>query len=652
MISLKSRKKLIAIAVGVTVIMSSATALGISTFANSNNNAAISLAGSSGSGDFSDIVLSPGSDPSQLNFNWYSNNSNATPTVEVALKSDANGSDFPTNKCSTFTGKTSQGNLNFTSNKVSVSGLKPSSQYVYRLGDGSNWSSTYTFTTHDTSQYSFLFAGDPQIGASGDIVSDGAGWKSSLDKMTGTFSDTSFLISLGDQVNNGKELNGQSNETEYSQYFAPDEFKSLPVASIAGNHETYGVGHNTHFNAPNLSNTYGAFSSAPTTGTDYYFTYGNTLYLMLNSNDMNEAEHEAFIKDAINKNPNVTWKVAVLHHSVYSSADHETDTDIIQRRSDLPPIFDEFGIDVVLDGHDHCYTRSYQMKGGQALKDQTVDKDGRIINPKGTLYITANSASGSKYYEMKEPNQNNYYEAKKEQLHEPTVSRVSVTSNSFKIDTYRTDTMTQTDSYTLVKSSAPAPDTQSVINSINNLPDPTSISLNDDANVQNALNAYNSLTPDQKQLVSNADKLTQDINKIQALKASAANSQAANDVIPKINTIPNNVTLNDEGAITTARSAYNALTDPQKALVTNYSKLTDAETALAKLKAPADANTNNPNSSTPNSSNSTSSNQALSSLPKTGEFFDATMLLSIALICLASGAVLIFVNKKKSSPTK
>jgi hypothetical protein len=95
------------------------------------------------------------------------------------------------------------------------------------------------------------------------------------------------------------------------------------------------------------------------------------------------------------------------------------------------------------------------MKGGQPIKNQKVDSHGRVINATGTLYITANSASGSKYYEIGIPGTNNYYEAKKEQLHVPTFSRVTITKNSFTIITYRTDTMVQTDSYTLVKSTKP-----------------------------------------------------------------------------------------------------------------------------------------------------------------------------------------------------
>ncbi|WP_303620637.1 metallophosphoesterase [Hungatella hathewayi] len=55
------------------------------------------------------------------------------------------------------------------------------------------------------------------------------------------------------------------------------------------------------------------------------------------------------------------WTVVTFHHSIYSTASHESDNDIIQRRAELSPVFTELGIDVVLMGHDHVYTRSYMM---------------------------------------------------------------------------------------------------------------------------------------------------------------------------------------------------------------------------------------------------------------------------------------------------
>lgn len=419
----------------------------------------------------SNIALTPGKDSSELNFAWYSDKSTKESQVQIVKKSDYDGKNFPTDKAVTFKGTRNDGNEEHSSNKVTATGLAQNTQYVYRLGDGTNWSSVYNYTTQNNSTYNFLVAGDPQIGASGDINKDKNGWVDTMNKAASAFPNSSFVLSVGDQVNNGSEVVGGKNETEYSAFFTPEQFKSLPIAAIAGNHETYGVGHNTHFNAPNES-TYGAVNAAPTSGADYYFTYGNTLFMMLNSNDVNSADHQAFMKDAIAKNPSIQWKVVSLHHSVYSSADHATDSDIISRRNTLPQIFTDLDIDVVLDGHDHCYTRTYQMVGNEPKTQQkdykvtvtnpsgTSYEKETITNPTGVVYITTNSASGSKYYEMQQANGKSYYEAVKQQIHVPTFSNVEVDDNSISITTYRTDNMEVTDKYTLAKkdiTNVPAP---------------------------------------------------------------------------------------------------------------------------------------------------------------------------------------------------
>ncbi|GFZ32302.1 hypothetical protein CSC2_28280 [Clostridium zeae] len=428
---------------------------------NTTNNTTSTASGTTD--NIREIALSPGKDSSELNFTWYSVKNSGDAEIQIAKKSDYDGQTFPVDKAQTFKGTKNEGNDGLNSNKVVATGIAKSTEYVYRVGDGTNWSQTYQYTSQNSSSYNFILAGDPQIGASGNIDNDKTGWVSTVNKATTAFPNSSFLLSVGDQVNNGGEVKGISNETEYLAYFAPDQFKSLPIAAIAGNHETYGAGHNTHFNVPNES-TYGTVSSAPTSGGDYYFTYGNALYMMINSNDVNSADHEAFMRDAIAKNPNATWKVVSLHHSIYSSADHATDDDIISRRNFLPQVFTSLGIDVVLDGHDHCYTRTYQMVGNQPtnqVNDKKVSitnpsgttyQDETVIRPTGVAYITANSASGSKYYEMKQANTQSYYEAVKQQLHVPTFSNVEVSDNSITITTYRADNMEKTDRYTIAKS--------------------------------------------------------------------------------------------------------------------------------------------------------------------------------------------------------
>lgn len=114
------------------------------------------------------------------------------------------------------------------------------------------------------------------------------------------------------------------------------------------------------------------------------------------------------------------------------------------------PIFDKNDIDVVLMGHDHVYTRSYQMEGFKELKNQTLDNEGNVVDPEGTLYLTANSASGSKYYNILE-NEDFTYAAVKDQSKVPTISNIEMTDNLFKVVTYRTDNMEVIDEYSIVK---------------------------------------------------------------------------------------------------------------------------------------------------------------------------------------------------------
>ncbi len=54
------------------------------------------------------------------------------------------------------------------------------------------------------------------------------------------------------------------------------------------------------------------------------------------------------------------WKVAAMHHPPYSSGGHGSD---IAVREAVEPLFIEFGVDLVLTGHDHHYERTVPVSG-------------------------------------------------------------------------------------------------------------------------------------------------------------------------------------------------------------------------------------------------------------------------------------------------
>ena len=68
-----------------------------------------------------------------------------------------------------------------------------------------------------------------------------------------------------------------------------------------------------HYNNPNAFDTSGYKNKTQYTegktaaGTDYYYTYGNTLFIVLDTNNYNCATHENVMRKAIKENPDQTF---------------------------------------------------------------------------------------------------------------------------------------------------------------------------------------------------------------------------------------------------------------------------------------------------------------------------------------------------------
>ena len=115
------------------------------------------------------------------------------------------------------------------------------------------------------------------------------------------------------------------------------------------------------------------------------------------------------------------------------------------------------------------------------------------------------------------------------------------------------------------------------------------VTLESEDVIKEARTAYDALTDAQKELVSNKDVLEKAESTLKELQdAKAADVKAAEEVINKISAI-GDVTLESEDAIKEARTAYDALTDAQKELVSNKDVLEKAETTLKELKDAKDA---------------------------------------------------------------
>ncbi len=396
-----------------------------------------------------DISISMGSDETERNFTWYAPVS-GDGTLYVAKESDLENGVMPSTATAYTVTGTQAGKTGYYSYQTTAADLESDTSYAYQVVNGDIVSDVMTFTTGTEGDFSFAFVGDPQIGA-GSTDTDIEGWANTLNVIATEeeFEDVDFMLSAGDQVQTG------NNEEQYDGYLNHDTLLSLAVATVIGNHDTNATdaAYSEHFNITNESEEYGTTSA----GSDYYYVYNNVLFMVLNSNNTSTAEHQAFMEQAIAEtaDQDISWKIVTFHHSIYSVASHAVEEAILNRRQEMVPVFEELGIDVVLMGHDHVYCRTYIMDGLNEVTDASEYDDDSytsITDPDGILYVTANSASGSKYYSI----QTSYefsYAAVMNQENVPNVSRVDVTDDSFTITTYRTTDMSVVDSFTINRTS-------------------------------------------------------------------------------------------------------------------------------------------------------------------------------------------------------
>ncbi len=466
---------------------------------------------SSISKDWTQVSLTPGSDETKMNFAWYSK-SGFNETLSYSTSANLNSS-------TTVTPEKMKAQEGYVSNKATINSLKPNTTYYYRVGNRE----INSFKTQDTASFSFIFVGDPQIGSSNEmkakkpediavpeftaaqyesVANDTFNWNNTLEMAVKQSKEMpSFVLSAGDQIqtNAQKVKDITISEIEYAGYLSPDILESLPVATTVGNHDADNPNYIWHFNTPNVS----TLGSNDIVGGDYYFRYGKALFIMLNTQDTNSAEHKKFIEETVKANKDCKWKVVALHQDIYGSAEHSNEPEITNLRYELAPIFEANDIDVVLTGHDHAYSRSYILKGGvkttaytddafdaQLEKDldngeseatltvgpmnilantedtdelaylkyllavmdkkSIVSTENTVVNPDGILYLTAGSASGSKYYDLTPRKQ--AYVANRWQEDIPTYSLVEIDNDSFTINTYRTDTNEKIDTeVTIIK---------------------------------------------------------------------------------------------------------------------------------------------------------------------------------------------------------
>ena len=162
-----------------------------------------------------------------------------------------------------------------------------------------------------------------------------------------------------------------------------------PIGSITritiGNHEDQPSEDNSaYLNHFGLSQQY------------YSFDYQDVHVITMNSEqnyDVGSSQYNFVKKDleSASNNPNIHWIIVTFHQPAYSSPNScsscKAATSI---RDTYHPMFDQYGVDLVLEGHVHNYQRSYPLtfnKNDPSKPLVTNTDKNKYVDPKGPIFI-------------------------------------------------------------------------------------------------------------------------------------------------------------------------------------------------------------------------------------------------------------------------
>ncbi|MBQ3182208.1 MAG: metallophosphoesterase [Clostridia bacterium] len=384
-----------------------------------------------------DVIITAGKDPSEYNLTWTSTVDGAE-YLQYAETSMLINGNMPYDAVTVPANKSASTAV-YTVRAV-MSGLSESTSYSYRVGsDSIGWSAVYEFCISDKSDgaFSFILAGDPQIGASSVSV-DTKAWNTTLSKAEEWFGeDIDFLMTAGDHINKSTTLE------QYFGYSDPSWLRSHMMLGTPGNHDN-GESYSDHFTY--TDNDSGSVASGGVYAGDYWVEYEGCLIVSLNLNKNSVTTHSNYMRKAVSEYKALygepKWTIVVFHQSIYSAGIRAMDSGNLDKRDRLAPVFSELGVDAVLAGHDHVYTRAYMING-----NTVIDNIGRYTSVMGdpygsyddpsegdVFYLTANSSTGSKYYELYAEQMPFAYATSEENI--PTITKVDVTESSMTYSTY------------------------------------------------------------------------------------------------------------------------------------------------------------------------------------------------------------------------
>ena len=316
-------------------------------------------------------------------------------TIEGNLETIVTLNKIGSNEKIIVKGENSVGNANKYFHKIAVNNLEANTTYEYTVGTGENsFKGRFKTAPAKGTKESFKFAyiADTQVSNESNAKALGA-TLAEINKSK----DLSFVYLAGDITDKA------TTETQWEQLFnnegafptgGQDMFGNYLISAVQGNHDNNSL--TRHINAP-----------AEAGNIVYSYDYGPATFIMLNleearySAEAREKQKQHLIETVKEAKVRNQWTFVGFHKSIYTGASHIVDSDIIEARKYWAPVFSELDVDVVMQGHDHVYSRGFVNEDGYNA-NPAKDKNNNVINPlNAPLYMVGGHAGGLKWYSKK-----------------------------------------------------------------------------------------------------------------------------------------------------------------------------------------------------------------------------------------------------------
>ncbi|EQB40524.1 hypothetical protein M947_01615 [Sulfurimonas hongkongensis] len=279
---------------------------------------------------------------------------------------------------------------------ITISGLNECTKYYYKV-----LSASMSIDNEDRSFRTLCKEKETQrlwvIGDSGKATADQTKvYTAMLDYIEHDFNNLDMWILLGNNAyNNGSQK--QYNESFFKPY--AKLLKRFTPWAVIGKYDAKRWAFYNIFDFP----TKGESGGVPSGSEKFYSVESGNLHLVMLDSEMyridKNSDLAAWLREDLKKNTK-PWVIVALHTPPYTDGGHNSDSHskIKKIRENLVPIFDEFGVDLVLSGNSHGYERSKLMVN-HIGKSDTLGKHNIVQDAKScyTKPIKPSKNSGTIY---------------------------------------------------------------------------------------------------------------------------------------------------------------------------------------------------------------------------------------------------------------